>query len=242
MCDAYGWCNVISHFIVVMILSYASRILHHTKAQICNVVGGAHLNMCIGIWGHFEIFMHIFRGELFYLLIRILVFYSSFLSPNWYCHQSPKRGRLKVHLGPKFILVIFDDHNLGIWYFEESVCRIKMRNSRRRWKEGPQFQNEYGGFDRDLILIFGLNLSIGFTVLSRGTHSHEFLVVKMLHMRCNPWEKTPTKISHSTSSCTGSDDLALGRIIRPHSVWTFGVSPEDPALGRMIRTWWLVSI
>jgi len=60
-----------------------------------------------------------------------------------------------------------------------------MRNSRRRRKEGPQFQNKYGGFDRDLILIFGLNLSIGFTVLSRGTHSDEFLVVKMLHMRCN---------------------------------------------------------
>jgi len=35
------------------------------------------------------------------------------------------------------------------------------------------------------------------------------------HMRCNPWEKTPTKISHSTSSCTGSDDPALGRMIRP---------------------------
>ena len=52
--------------------------------------------------------------------------------------------------------------------------------------EGPQFQNEYGGFDRDLILVFGLNLSIGFIVLSRGTHSHEFFVVKMLHMRCNP--------------------------------------------------------
>jgi hypothetical protein len=96
-----------------------------------------------------------------------------------------------------------------------------MRNLRRRWKEAPQFQNEYGGFDRDLILIFGLNLSIGFTVLSRGTHSHEFLVVKMFHMRCYPWEKTPTKISHSTSSCTGSD---------------------DPALGRTIRTWWLVSV
>ena len=74
--------------------------------------------------------------------------------------------------------------------------------------EGPQFQNEYGGFDRDLILIFGLNLSVGFTILSRGAHSHEFLVVKMLHMRCNPYEKTPTKISHSTSSCTGSDDPA----------------------------------
>jgi len=116
-----------------------------------------------------------------------------------------------------------------------------MRNSKKkRWKEGPQFQNEYGGFDQDLILIFGLNLSIGFTVLSRGTHSYEFLVVKMLHMRCNPWEKTPIKISHSTSSCTGSDDPALGRMIWPHIVWTFGVSPDvgwsgpvpdDPDLG-----------
>jgi hypothetical protein len=53
-------------------------------------------------------------------------------------------------------------------------------------KGRSQFQNEYGGLDRDLILIFGLNLSIGFTILSRGMYSQEFLVVKMLHMRCNP--------------------------------------------------------
>ena len=76
----------------------------------------------------------------------------------------------------------------------------------------------------------------------KGTHLDAFLVVKMLHMRCNSWEKTPSKISHSTSFCAGSDDPALGRMIRPNSAQTFGVSPDDPALGWMIRTWWLVSV
>ena len=148
MCDAYGWCNVISHFIVVMILPYASWILHHTKAQICNVVGGAHFNMCIGIWGHFKIFMHIFRGSSPISCLEFLNFILPFWVQIGIAINHQKRGRLKVHLGPKFILVIFDDHNLGIWYFEESVCRIKMRNSRRRWKEGPQFQIKYDGFYR----------------------------------------------------------------------------------------------
>ena len=99
-CDAYGWCNVISHFIVVLILSYASRLYYYTKALVCKGSGGAYLNMCIGIWGHFEIFMHIFRGSSSIFWLELLYFIPPFLSPNWYCHQSPKRGRLKVHLGP----------------------------------------------------------------------------------------------------------------------------------------------
>ena len=78
-------------------------------------------------------------------------------------------------------------------------------------------------------------MSIGFTVLSRGTHSDEFFVVKMLHLRCNSWVKTLTK--HSSAQVS-----ALGRMIRPNSGKSFGVSPDDPALGRMIQTWWLVSV
>ena len=94
-CDAYGWCNIISHFIVVLILSYASRLFHHTKAHVCNDVGGAHLNMCISIWGHIEIFMHIFRGSSSVSWLKLLYFIPPFLSPNWYCHQSQKKGEIK---------------------------------------------------------------------------------------------------------------------------------------------------
>ena len=129
-----------------------------------------------------------------------------------------------------------------------------MRKTRKRWKEGPQFQNYYGGFNRDLILIFGLNLRIGFTVLSRGTHSDEFLVVKMLHMRCNTWEKfTHKKIISAQSFCTGPDDPAEQcPKFRSKSGWS-GPGPDDldlvtcerpeqprsddPALYQMIRTW-----
>ena len=128
------------------------------------------------------------------------------------------------------ILVIFDNHNLGIWCFEESVCRNKMRKTRRGWKESPQFEFGYGGFYRRFNFNFRFEFEYRITVLSRGTYSNEFQVVKMIHMRCNPWEKTPTKISHSTSSCTGPDGPAAQCLnFRSKSGWS-GPGPDDPDL------------
>jgi len=36
---------------------------------------------------------------------NLKLLFDSFVSFNQGCHQSPKRGRLKVHLGPKWVLV-----------------------------------------------------------------------------------------------------------------------------------------
>ena len=101
-----GWCNIISHFICMLILSYASRLYSHTKAHICNVLGGVRLNMCIGIWGHFEIFMHIFRGSSSISWLEFLYFIPPFFSLNWYCQQSPKRGEIESASRP---LINFGD-------------------------------------------------------------------------------------------------------------------------------------
>ena len=90
-----GWCNVISHFICVLILSYASRIYSHTKAHVCNALGGVHLNMCIGIWGHFEIFMHIFRGSSPISWFTIHALYSSLYEPKLVLSSITKKGEIE---------------------------------------------------------------------------------------------------------------------------------------------------
>ena len=90
-----GWCNVISHFICVLILSYASRIYSHTKAHICNALGGVHLNMCIGIWGHFETFMHIFRGSSPISWFTFHAFYSFLYEPKLVLSSIPKKGEIE---------------------------------------------------------------------------------------------------------------------------------------------------
>ena len=90
-----GWCNVIYHFIYVLILSYASRIYSHTRAHICNVQRGVHLNMCIGIWGHFELFVHIFRGSSPISWFTFHTFYSSLYEPKLILSSITKRGEIE---------------------------------------------------------------------------------------------------------------------------------------------------
>ena len=90
-----GWCNVISHFICVLILSYASRLYSYTKAHICNVLGGVRLNMYIGIWGHFEIFMHILRGSSPISWFIFHAFYSSLYEPKLVLSSITKKGEIE---------------------------------------------------------------------------------------------------------------------------------------------------
>ena len=60
-------------------------------------------------------------------------------------------------------------------------------------------------------------------------------------LKCFTWDATLERNSPTKKSAQHKVS-ALGRMIRPNSAQWFGVSPDDPALGRMIRTWWLVSV
>ena len=101
-----GWCNVIYHFICVLILSYASRIYSHTKAHVCNALRGVHLNMCIRIWGRFEIFMHIFRGSSPISWFTFHAFYSSLYEPKLVLSSITKKGEIESASRP---LIDFGD-------------------------------------------------------------------------------------------------------------------------------------
>ena len=127
------------------------------------------------------------------------------------------------------ILVIFNNHNLGIWCFQESVCRNKMRKYE---KKVPNFKLSMVDSIRDLVLIFGLNLSIDSPYYHEGRIWMNFRLSKCFMMRWYSWEsRTPlTKLS-AQSFCTGSDDPALVRMIRPNNVGQYCVSPDDPGLG-----------
>ena len=151
------------------------------------------------------------------------------------------------------ILVIFDNHNLRIWCFEESVCRNKMRKSRRRWKEGPQFQIKYDGFYRRFNFNFRFEFEYRIHCTIKGDAFEWILGYLNASFEMTFLRENTHKNLHSTSFCTRSDDPALGRMIRPNSAQTFGVSPDDPdlvtcerpelprsddpVLYRMIRTW-----
>jgi len=87
----------------------------------------------------------------------------------------------------------------------------------------------------DLILIFGLNLSIGSPYYQGGRSRMNFRLLKYFI-----WDDIlERKHSQNISLHKGS---AQGRMIRPHSKIQYCTSPDDPALVRMIRTWWLVSV
>ena len=60
-------------------------------------------------------------------------------------------------------------------------------------------------------------------------------------LKCFTWEATLERNSPTKKSAQHKVS-ALGRMIRPNSAQSFGVSLDDPAQGRMIRTWWLVSV
>ena len=94
----------------------------------------------------------------------------------------------------------------------------------------------------DLILIFSLNLSINSSYYQGGRIWTNFKLSKCFTLRWYSWESRTSLTKHSAQSfCTGSDDPGLPQIIRPNSVCHYWVSPDDPALVRMIRAWGFVS-
>ena len=81
----------------------------------------------------------------------------------------------------------------------------------------------------DLILIFGLNLSIGSPYYQGGRIRMNFRLLKYFI-----WDDIlERKHSQNISLHKGS---AQGRMIRPHSKIQYCTSPDDPALARMKRT------
>jgi hypothetical protein len=114
--------------------------IHHTWALPCKVLGGVHLNMCIGIWDHFELYMHIFRGS-----SSILLFFNSWIlffpcESKLVLSSITKKGEIESASRP---LIDFGDSwqsQFGIWCFDAVVCRNKMKDLRRRRKGGPQFK------------------------------------------------------------------------------------------------------
>ena len=94
----------------------------------------------------------------------------------------------------------------------------------------------------DLILIFSLKLSIGSPYYQGGRIWTNFRFSKCFILRWYSWESRTSLTKYSAQSfCTGSDDPGLPQIIRPNSVCQYWVSPDDPALVRMIRGWGFVS-
>jgi uncharacterized protein YggT (Ycf19 family) len=93
--------NVISHFIVVIYLVICITVycLSHFMhlVVVCKNVGGAFAKCVQRHLRPLRLKMHTFRGELFSILLDTHI---SFYLTKLCCHQSPKRGRLKVHLGP----------------------------------------------------------------------------------------------------------------------------------------------
>ena len=87
----------------------------------------------------------------------------------------------------------------------------------------------------DLILIFGLNLSIGSPYYQGGRIWMNFRLSK-----CFIWDDILERHAfHSQNTlaesfCTGSDHPGLPRMIRPNSIFQHWVSPDDSALVRMI--------
>ena len=95
---------------------------------------------------------------------------------------------------------------------------------------------------RELILIFGMNLSIVSPYYQGGRTWMNFRLSK-----CFIWDDILERHAfHSQNTlaqsfCTGSDHPGLPRMIRPNSDFQHWVSPDDPALVRMIRGWGFVS-
>ena len=161
-----------------------------------------------------------------------------------------------MHLGPKMILVIFNNHNLGIWCFEENVCRNKMRKQEEDERKVPNFKLSMVDSIGDLILIFGLNLSIGSPYYQGGhirmnfglskcfiwddilerKHSQKSLSTKFLH--CAGWSgRTVSAVLHksgwSGSSPDDPDLVTWERLEESQAGWS-GDTPDDPDLGNSV--------
>jgi hypothetical protein len=88
------------------------------------------------------------------------------------CHQSPKRGRLKVHLGPYLISVIENNPNKNL-IISMSIKQEFRQSKRRKGKRDPQIRvnrnegslKEFKGVSMKFSFIF---LEYRNTVLLRG--------------------------------------------------------------------------
>ena len=83
----------------------------------------------------------------------------------------------------------------------------------------------------DLILIFGLNLSIGSPYYQGGRIWMNFRLSKCFMMRWYSWESHTSLTKHSAQSfCTESDDPAKQWISALSKSGWSGLSPDDPDL------------
>ena len=136
------------------------------------------------------------------------------------------------------ILVIL---TITIWEYDalKKVCaEIKWENQDGDEKKVPNFKLSIVDSIRDLILIFYLNLSIGSPYNQGGCIWTNFRLSNRFILRWYSWESRTSLTKHFAQNfCTGSDDPALVRMIRPNSEFRHWASPDDPALARMIWAW-----
>jgi hypothetical protein len=93
------------------------------------IVSMYYLNMCSS--------MYMFEGGLS-ILMDCQCFISKMKS-YLCCHQSPKRGRLKVHLGPYLISVIENNPNKNLIFSMSSKQEFR-QSKRRKRKRDPQIR------------------------------------------------------------------------------------------------------
>ena len=130
------------------------------------------------------------------------------------------------------ILVIFDNHILGYDAFKKVCAGIKWENQEEDEKKVPNIKLSMVDSIGDLVLIFGLNLSIGSPYYQGGRIWLNFRLSKYFKLRWYSWEsRTPlTKLS-AQSFCTGSDDPAEQWISALSKSGWSGLNPDDPDLG-----------
>ena len=73
-----------------------------------------------------------------------------------------------MHLGPKLILVILDNHNLGYDAFNKMCAGINENNQEEDEWKAPNSNSIYGGFYRSFNSNFWFEIEYRITVLSRG--------------------------------------------------------------------------
>ena len=99
-------------------------------------------------------------------------------------------------------------------------------------KKVPNFKLSVVDSIGELILIFGLKLSIGSPYYQGGRIWTNFRLSKCFILRWYSWESCTSLPKHSVQSfCTGLDHPGLPRMIQPNSVFQHWVSPDDPGLG-----------
>ena len=182
------------------------------------------------------------QGEFFYILqsnSSILSTYNSYVYPRWklnlYCHQSPKRGRLQVHLVPPLVgfgvlttnlveglmclwelkdntgrspsLIRFSYKRWPLKMYEDTEVKGGMwRHSHwRLWQEKTSHEAYGARRLRSFVVLFLLCWVIGTTVLLSGVQVNQSEWLKW----CLNQKPMSSSEDYESESCPESDKSAL---------------------------------